>query len=48
MFLGFRQGDIYVCPALQEHIAEELRKEYAIHKERRKAREERQLTKPKK
>ena len=36
-----------ICPALSEHIAKELQKEAAVSKERRKAREERQLAKPK-
>ena len=47
LFMGFRHGNICVCPQLQEHIAEELKKEAAVSKERRKAREERQLAKPK-
>ena len=37
-----------ICPALSEHISKELQKEAAVSKERRKAREERQLAKPKK
>ena len=48
LYLGAQHGHICVCPALQAHIADELRKEAAVSKERRKAREERQLAKPKK
>ena len=48
LYMGYRHGNICVCPLLQEHIAKELQKESAVHKERRKAREERQLAKPKK
>ena len=48
IFMGARQSHICVCPALQGYIAEELRKEASVSEERRKAREERQLTKPKK
>ena len=36
-----------ICPALTEYIAEEMRKEAAVMKERRKAREERAAAKPK-
>ena len=37
------QGNVCMCPALREWMAEELKGEAAIHKERRKAREEREL-----
>ena len=37
-----------VCPLLSEWVAEELRKEAAVMKERRKAREERNLARTKK
>ena len=40
------RGTVCVSPLLREHIADELRKETAVTKERRKAREERQLLKP--
>ena len=40
------RGQVCVCPLLQEWVSEELRKESAVLKERRKAREERTLTKP--
>ena len=47
LFSGaFSRGTICVCPALQAWIAEELKKESAVAKERRKAREERQLGRP--
>jgi hypothetical protein len=38
------RGTICVAPQLQEWISEELRKEFSVAKERRKAREERALT----
>ena len=50
LFLGTEagtRGGACVCPALQGWIAEELARESAILKERRKAREERQLARPK-
>ena len=45
LFLGTAasRGGLCVCPALQEWISEELRRESSIMKERRKAREERAL-----
>ena len=47
LFSGSRsRTTICVCPALSEWIAEEMRKEAAVMKERRKAREERNLAKP--
>ena len=48
LFLGTSaaRGGLCVCPALQEWISEELRRESAVLKERRKAREERNLNKP--
>ena len=47
LFSGSRsRTTICVCPALSEWIAEEMRKEAAIMKERKKAREERNLAKP--
>jgi hypothetical protein len=49
LFSGARsKTTICVCPTLSEWIAEEMRKEAAIMKERRKAREERNLAKPQK
>ena len=39
------RGGVCVCPSLQDFISEELRKEAAVLKERRKAREERELQK---
>ena len=42
------RGNICVMPALTEWIAAELAKESAVMKERRKAREERTLARPKK
>jgi hypothetical protein len=48
VYLGAQHDHIRGCPALQAHIAEELRKEAAVSKERREAREERQLAQPKK
>ena len=40
------QGNVCMCPALKEFIANQLKDEAAILKERRKAREERQLHRP--
>jgi hypothetical protein len=40
------KGSLCICPALQLWIATELSKEASVAKERRKAREERQLAKP--
>ena len=36
-------GSVCVCPALRDHLAQELQREMAVAKERRKAREERAL-----
>ena len=49
LFLGTTasRGGLCISPALDEWIAEELRRESATLKERRKAREERQLARPK-
>ena len=49
LFLGGQgtRGGCCVCPELQSWIAEQLQKESAVLKERRKAREERQLARPK-
>ena len=44
---GASRGNLCISPMLQEWIADELRKESAVSKERRKAREERALIKPK-
>ena len=41
------RGGFCTCPDSQEWIAEELRKESSVAKERRKAREERALLRPK-
>jgi hypothetical protein len=41
------RAGLCICPKLTEWIAEELKKESAVLKERRKAREERLLSKPK-
>ena len=41
------RSHLCICPALSEWIAEEAKKETAVMKERRKAREERSLAKPK-
>ena len=41
---GLSHGDLRVCPLLRAWIAEQLSTESAIPKERRKAREERTLT----
>jgi hypothetical protein len=43
--VGARQA-LCICPALTKYAAEEMAKESAILKERRKAREERTLAKP--
>ena len=40
------KGSLCICPSLQSWIATELSKEASVAKERRKAREERQLAKP--
>ena len=40
------RGNICICPLLQEYVSDELKKETAVAKERRKAREERALAKP--
>ena len=40
------RGGVPVCPALAEWVSEELKRENTIAKERRKAREERQLNRP--
>ena len=40
------RGSLCICPALSEWIAEEIRKNTAVEKERRKARDERSLQKP--
>ena len=37
------RGNICVAPALRDHLAQELQKEMAVAKERRKAREESQF-----
>ena len=48
LFLGgATRGNLCISPALQEWISDELRKESSVAKERRKAREERALVKPK-
>ena len=48
IFLGdSRSRGVCVCPLLQEWVAEELKKEALITKERRKAREERNLARNK-
>ncbi len=49
LFMGTRgtRGGLCVCPDLQAWIAGELQKESAVLKERRKAREERTLARPK-
>lgn len=41
------RGTLCICPKLSEWVAEELKKESAVLKERRKAREEHLLAKPK-
>ena len=46
--LGATRGGVMVAPALQKYIAEQLALESAVLKERRKAREERALARPKK
>ena len=40
---GRRKGGVLVAPALAKHVAEKVRDEHAVAKERRKAREERRL-----
>ena len=40
------RGNLPICPLLSDWLSDELRKEAAVMKERRKAREERQLLKP--
>ena len=45
--LGSR-GNLCICPELKAHVAEELKAITSVAKERRKAREERGLAKPKK
>ena len=49
LFMGTQgtRGNLCVAPALQKFIAEELQKESAVLKERRKAREERSLARGK-
>ena len=42
------RGNLCIAPALQKFIAEEMAKESAVLKERRKAREERSVARPKK
>ena len=44
---GHQRENLCICPALKEWIAEELRKESQVLKERRKAREERALRREK-
>ena len=39
-------SQLCICPALSSYVADEARKEVAVLKERRKAREERSLLKP--
>eukprot|EP00974_Lingulodinium_polyedra_P097645 9465705-Lingulodinium_polyedra.AAC.1 len=41
------RGNLCICPLLQEWVAAELAKEYSVAKEKRKAREERALARPK-
>ena len=49
LYLGrSTRGSLCIAPQLTEWLSEELRKEYAVAKERRKAREERALARPKK
>jgi hypothetical protein len=49
LFSGAEQRvNLCICPALTVYVAQEMSKESAIMKERRKAREERQLFKPEK
>ncbi len=46
IFTGLHtSGTLCICPKLSEWVSEELRKESAVMKERRKAREERVLAK---
>ena len=47
MATSITRGVVGVCPALTEYISGELSKESSILKERRKAREERTLARPK-
>ena len=48
LFLGQQsRGNLCIAPQLQEWISEELKKESSIAKERRKAREDRAMVKPK-
>ena len=47
LFSGVNSRGLCICPLLNEYIAEELRREAAVSKERRKAREERALARPK-
>ena len=42
------RSQLCICPALSSWLAEEIRKNNLVEKERRKAREERALTRPKK
>ena len=42
------RAGLCISPELSEWVADEMRKESAVMKERRKAREERALSKPKK
>jgi hypothetical protein len=42
------RGGLCICPALQDWISDELRREASVMKERRKAREEREIARPKK
>ena len=41
------RGNVCVCPSLSDYVKDALAKEYQIAKERRKAREERSLARPK-
>jgi hypothetical protein len=41
------RGNVCVCPRLSEHLKDQLVAEWSVAKERRKAREERELAKPK-
>ena len=45
---GQPRGNLCICPLLQKFLSEQLAAENSISKERRKAREERQLARPKK
>ena len=42
------RSQLCICPALNDWLADEIRKQTSVDKERRKAREERSLTKPEK